>query len=103
MGCKGDTMSTNVRKYISLNRKLATRVKLRAKARGLSEAEVIRQVLDAALPESVDKSDRDAAWEKLLAAMREIAAKGPLPGERTWTRDDAYEERLGRYDKRLSD
>ena len=86
-----------VRKQICLEREQERLLKQRAKAMGLSEAEVIRRALEAALHSGAPTFIPDpAAWERLKADIEARIAGGPLPGKRTWKREDAYAERLDR-------
>ena len=95
-------MSQMIRKQIYILKSQDLRLKRLAKARGISEAELIRQALDAALNGSKSRAfplDQEA-WEQALAFMKAIHARGPLKNQpRTWKREDAYEERLSRYDR----
>jgi len=93
-------MAVMVRKQVYLEPRQDEWLKYLAKKRGVSEAELIRQAIDrqisgtggAVLPPD------PAAWEQALQFMLELRKRGPLPGQqRTWTREDLYEERLSRY------
>ena len=95
-------MATKVRKQIYIEARQERLLKREAKARGMSEAAVIRQAIDA-LPHMPAGGTNPAALDAVLKLARERAAKGPLPGKRDWTREDAYEERLARYGKRVPD
>ena len=96
-------MAQMLRKQIYIEKRQQALLKRLAKKRGVSEAEIIRQAIDReagggaapALP-----LDHEA-WVQALAIMKALQAKGPLPDQRrTWKREDAYEERLSRYDRR---
>ncbi len=96
-------MAQMLRKQIYIEKRQRTLLKRLAKKRGVSEAEIIRQAIDheagggsgLALPPDHE------AWEEALAFMKALQARGPLPDQRrTWKREDAYEERLSRYDRR---
>jgi hypothetical protein len=93
-----------VRKQIYLEKRQDQQLKRIAEARGISEAEVIRQavdqitVLSAQLPVEID----DMAFE---AFKREALARRKLgiTGEPyKWRRQDAYEEREEKLDKQRS-
>jgi hypothetical protein len=94
-------MATKIRKQVYLEARQDRLLKREAKARGLSEAEVLRRLIDAALPRVTRGGTNPAALDAFLEFARERAAKGPLPGKREWTREGLYEERLARYGKRL--
>jgi hypothetical protein len=93
-------MSTKIRKQVYLERRQDRLLKQRAKTEGVSEAALIRRALDAAIPRHVSGGTNPAALDEFLEFSRRRAALGPLPGKRTWTRDDLYEDRMARYGKR---
>jgi hypothetical protein len=94
-------MSEMVRKQIYISRRQPAMIKRLAEARGLSEAEVIRQAIDreashATTPQSGRGSQ--AAWEGAYAVMLYLlsdAGKFTEPIRRN--REDVYAERPGRY------
>lgn len=97
-------METMVRKQIYIHKRQEKLLKRQAKLRGMSEAELIREAIDHQLAEAAVRKpvppDQEA-WERALKFMQELHARGPLPIQgRTWKREDAYEERLSRYDRR---
>ncbi len=69
----------------------------RARMRALEEDTSVNAVLREYLEEyaGVRRERREAA-RRILESSRE-STSGSGPGGRTWTRDDIYEERLGRY------
>lgn len=84
-------MGTMVRKQIYLERAQDEQIKHRAAEAGLSEAEVIRRMIDRCLNEPLVVPPSDGAWKRELAFIDERIAKGPLPGKRTWKREDLYD------------
>lgn len=96
-------MAQMLRKQIYIEKRQQTLLRRLAKKRGVSEAEVIRQAIDheaSGGPAPALPLDHDA-WEQALAFMKALQAQGPLTDQRrTWKREDAYEERLSRYDQR---
>ena len=89
-----------VRKQIYLEKKQDQQLKRLAEARGVSEAEVIRQTLDQRFAEAANRpAPPDAnAWRKAHATMLQLLTEGPLPqAGRRWTRAELYEERMSRY------
>ena len=93
-------MSPKVRKQIYLEKRQDRLIKRLAEARGVSEAEVIRRLIDAqaANPAADTLPPDPAAWKKARKTMLNLLAQGPLPNRRrNWTRDELYEERLSRY------
>ena len=89
-----------VRKQIYLEERQEARLKRIARARGISEAEVIRQAIDRQVGRvSVEAGGGDpAVWERALRFMRSLAARARKGDQRRdWTREDAYAERLSRH------
>jgi hypothetical protein len=90
-----------IRKQIYLPRRQNAALRRLAKARGVSEAEVIRQALSQ---ESAERSthvrDSATAWAAILkfVATRKTARTGE-ERSRGWTREELYEERENRWFK----
>ncbi|MGB8646109.1 MAG: hypothetical protein WCF84_12790 [Anaerolineae bacterium] len=96
-------MQQMIRKQVYIERRQETRLKRLAKQRGVSEAEIIRRALDRELDAgSTANAPRNPdAWQEALAFMqsrRRLAIAGEEPYR--WRREDAYEERLARYDRK---
>ena len=91
-------MTQMLRKQIYIPKRQQVQLKRLAKARGVSEAEVIRQAIErevlltAAQPAAGDRS----ALEEFLRLGSSRRATADTTG-RTWTRDELYDERLNRY------
>jgi len=92
-------MGVMVRKQVYIEPRQETQLKQRAAETGMSEAEIIRQAIDRWLDEEARQRQAEEAWEKARTLMEERYAQGAVPGGRTWTRDELYEERLSRYDR----
>jgi hypothetical protein len=92
-------MAALVRKQVYINAAQEQFLKWRAKALGVTEAELIRAAIDA-LARTPERPPFDPdAWKSVVDSMNE-RARLPSTGEgRTWTRDDIYEERLGRISR----
>ena len=89
-----------VRKQIYLKDRQEARVKRVARARGVSEAEVIRQAIDRqVMGVAVESGGGDpTAWKSALRFMQSLAARPRRRGQgRGWKREDAYAERLSRH------
>lgn len=72
----------------------------KARMRALEEGTSINAVLRERLEEYAGaRREQMEALERILASSRE-STSGSGPGGRTWTRDEIYEERLGRYGRR---
>lgn len=89
-----------IRKTVHLSQRQALLLKRLAQARGISQAEIIRQALDRELNQgTVRRRQRDPeAWARARRVMLTLQAQGPLPDRpRTWKREDLYRERMRRY------
>lgn len=72
----------------------------KARMRALEEGTSVNAVLRERLEEYAGaRREQMEALERILASSRE-SASGSGPGGRTWTRDETYEERLGRYGRK---
>jgi hypothetical protein len=90
--------SRMIRKQIYIETGQNALLKRLAAEAGVSEAEIIRQsVVRYALAARPTVRDADA-WRRQLRRIRASIGKGPLPGKRTWTRDDLYAARLQKLD-----
>ena len=95
-------MTQMVRKQIYIPKRQQLLLKRKAKAVGISEAELIRQAIDQNL-EGIGQSQfrRDPeAWEQaykfMIARQTRVATAMPY----RWKREDAYEERTRRFDRK---
>jgi hypothetical protein len=97
-------MKQMIRKQIYIQKSQEERLKRVAEARGVSEAEIIRRALDNELKRAGYRLAYDAdAMQRLYKAMVDQDKKPPVPQKkRDWTREDLYEERMKRYDRRSS-
>ncbi len=87
-------MTTMVRKQIDIESRQADLLEQWAEETGRTEADIIREALERWLQRPQHQQEADAAWEEELAFIEAWAAQGPVPGGRTWTREELYEERL---------
>ncbi len=87
-------MARMVRKQIYLEPHQEQRLKTLSRLLQVSEAELIRRALDLYLFDTLMTRSRLAIWEQEKAFIQEWMAQGPVPGGRTWTREELYEERL---------
>ncbi len=97
-------MSQMMRKQIYIQKRQQILLKRLAKARGVSEAEIIRQAIDRETSGgAVQVGARDPAALDEVIRFALARRKGGATGEPyRWRREDAYEERLSRYDRRSS-
>jgi hypothetical protein len=91
-------MSQMVRKQIYIYKRQEAQLKRIAEARGMSEAEIIRLALDREVNSQVAPYQYDEeAWAKVLAFIEQRAALGNTGEPYKFRREDAYEEREGRW------
>ena len=98
-------MPTKIRKQIYLEKRQDRQLKRLAEARGVSEAAVIRELIDAQAAGGATSPlppDR-AAWEAILQFARQRAQSGLTGEPYKWNREELYEERMKRYDRRMND
>lgn len=89
-------MAQKVRKQLYIEARQEEMLKRRAKELDVSEAELIRQGLDIVLARGDGPVPDPQAWEEERAFIRERAKIPALGAERTWTREELYDERLSR-------
>lgn len=88
-----------VRKQIYIQRRQDALLKRLSQARGLSEAEIIRQAIEreasgaSAQPTPADR----AAWQSLIAFLEARQAAGKAYRPYRWDREEIYTEREGRW------
>lgn len=91
-------MGRMIRKQIYIKPEQEEALCRRSKELGISEAELIRQYIDAGTARP-SAAEREKALHELLADMEERAKiRVPQTG-RDWTRDELYEERFERYSR----
>lgn len=95
-------MAEMVRKQIYIQERQERLLKRISKARGVSEAELIRQAIER---ETVGEKPRllapdQGAWEKVLCFVKNRKSLHPGGRAYKWNRLDAYEEREKRFIKR---
>ena len=95
-------MARMVRKQIYIPKRQQLLLKRKAKVVGISEAELIRQAIDRNLEGGEQRSFRrdPEAWKKAFKFMRLRQPFGKTAEAYRWTREDAYEERIRRYDRK---
>lgn len=94
-------MARMIRKQIYIEAVQQDALARRARLEGTSEAAVIRRALDFAPRGGARRPAPDAAtWQEALAVMRSLERRGGMRARRDWRREDLYEGRLKRYDRR---
>ena len=84
-------MPSKIRKQIYLEPRQDSLLKSLSKESGVSEAEVIRQILDRQLGYFGPTQPDLAAWEAEQTFIEEIKQRSPLAGGRDWTRNELHE------------
>jgi len=92
-------MARMIRKQIYIEERQEESLKARATAEGVSESELIRRALDHVIEEQEEEERRKRAWEDFEAVVRERMAMDVPQTGRSWTRDELYEERVGRFSR----
>lgn len=95
-------MSEMVRKQIYIRKQQEESLKRISEARGLSEAEIVRQAIDREIGGAVKRSlihDR-SAWEAILEYLEKRKAAAEAGEAYQWRREDAYEERMAHLDRK---
>ena len=91
-----------IRKQVYIEEHHDRLLKRRARQRGVTEAEIIREALDRADvggSRAGHLSD-PAAGRKAISFMRSLARRRrKAPAGRGWTREALYDERIGRWQK----
>jgi len=98
---KEKIMAEMVRKQIYIEERHERLLKRISKARGVSEAELIRRAIEReTVWEKPVLTPDQAAWDKILRFTNSRKALRPSARPYRWNRLDAYEERERRFTKR---
>ncbi|MBI5302750.1 MAG: ribbon-helix-helix protein, CopG family [Chloroflexi bacterium] len=81
-------MAMMVRKQVHLKKSQAATLKRQARLRGVSEAELIREAIEREVIALA--RPQTATWTKERAYIQSLIKQGPVPGKRTWTREELY-------------
>jgi hypothetical protein len=94
-------MAEMVRKQIYVEERHERLLKRISKARGVSEAELIRQAIEReAVGEKPLLTPDQEAWDKILRFAKSRKALRPSVRPYRWNRLDAYEDREKRFTRR---
>ena len=88
-----------VRKQIYIHKRQEALLKRLSQARGVSEAEIIRQAIErevAGVP-AQPLADDQAAWQELLTFLESRTAQGGSGQPYRWNREEIYTERENRW------
>lgn len=92
-------MAPMIRKQVYIEPRHEATLKRLARIGGVTEAEIVRRAIDqtsSTVLGGTGQPDREA-WEEARSLIVSLIAQGPVAGGRSWTREDAHEERLSRY------
>lgn len=92
-------MAGMVRKQVYIEKRQEEALKREARRRGVTEAELIREALDLRPRHGgFGVSPEHNAWLSFRRFVLRERRKGSLLARpRSWTRDELYEERIGRW------
>jgi len=84
-------VATKVHKQIYIEPRQDAFLKRLARETGVTEAEIIRQAIDRHTLLLHFPRRNLAAWEAERDFIIKLIQQGPVPGRRTWQRDDLHE------------
>ncbi len=84
-------MERMIRKQLYITSEQESKLKSRTSETGASEGEIVREALSRYLDSSIPKKQGLSNWEEEFAFIKSLQEKGPVPGGRTWKRDDIYD------------
>jgi hypothetical protein len=92
-------MSEMVRKQFYIHRRHDALLKQLAEARGVSEAEVVRQAIEREATGALTRPlpPDHSAWQEILEVIESRKAAGPTGAVYHWCREDAYKARESRW------
>jgi len=88
---EGKMGETKIRKQIYLDPAQDVKLKELAHVLETSEAELIRQAIDAHVSTLRRRRRNRKAWQAERAFIQDWMSQGPVPGGRTWRREDLYD------------
>jgi hypothetical protein len=88
-----------VRKQVYIEPEQDDLLKRRAAELGVTESELIRWGIGQLARVPATTYLDDIAWQRELDFMRKRGRLKPLGRKRTWTREELYEDRLGRFSR----
>ena len=84
-------MAVKIRKQIYIEPHQERMLKRIAKKTGTSEAEIIRQAIERHVQSLQIPGYETTAWEAEDAFIESLIQLGPVPGRRTWSREDLHD------------
>ncbi len=80
-----------IRKQMYIENRQDVQLKRLAGLLHVSEAALIRESLDRGLRVASARPVRPEAWQMVKTFLRKRMQQGPLPGKRTWRREELYD------------
>ena len=84
-------MSRMVRKQVYIESRQEILLKRLAQQTGITEAEIIRQAIDLHAKTAILPNRDLTAWQRELSFIDDLIRQGPVPGGRTWRREELHE------------
>ncbi|NPV69172.1 MAG: hypothetical protein HPY55_00820 [Firmicutes bacterium] len=84
-------MERMVRKQLYITSEHESKLKSKSSETGVSEGEIVREALSRYLDSSIPRKQGLSNWEDEMAFIKSLQAKGPVPGGRTWKREELYD------------
>ena len=84
-------MAAMVRKQVYIEPRQDELLKQAAVETGMTESEIVRQAIDLWEETEAKKRRAEEAWEEAQVFIEELIARGPVPGGRTWKREELYD------------
>lgn len=82
-----------IRKQVYIEPHQDRRLKMLAKALGVTEASLIRTSIDRGLEGLGEFRPDPKAWKAVERRILALMRKGPVKGKRAWTREELYDRR----------
>jgi hypothetical protein len=84
-------MAKMVRKQVYIEPRQEALLKQLVRETGTTEAELIRQAIDRQMKVIRFPKQNLRAWQEERAFITHLIQQGPVPGGRSWRREDLYE------------
>ena len=84
-------MAKMVRKQVYIEPRQEALLKQLVRETGTTEAELIRQAIDRQMKVVRFPKQNLRAWQEERAFITHLIQQGPVPGGRSWRREDLYE------------
>lgn len=84
-------MAKMIRKQVYIEPRQEALLKQRVRETGVTEAELIRQAIDRQMKVIRFPKRNLRAWQEERAFITHLIQQGPMPGGRSWRREDLHE------------